>query len=182
MKKFVVSLLVFVLLATTVIGAVSAQGGTTFVVVPYDDGQTYTVPSGDAITLRWAWLATTRGLVNVFLRSFSASYTIYDAANNPIFVLSEAQADPMWGPIQQFDPSAYGIECPMPHHWYSFWESGVGHLAPGTYTLVTQWSFSRPVNDGWHLCSEPATGQPPASPPSLNPPGSGAWTVTIVVQ
>lgn len=181
MKKFLLSLLVVALLAMTVAGAVSADDPTTYV-FPYLDGETFTVPPGSDITLQWAWLATTHGLMNTFLRAWTAGYTIYDSDNNAVFALPAVQADPLWSPIEQINPADFGIQCASPRHWWSLWEQGDIVLDPGTYTLVTAWTQSRPVNDGWHTCVDAITGEPLAYPPSLYQPGSGTWTVTIVVE
>lgn len=181
MKNILLTLALIVILATSLSGAVSAEDGVTFV-YPFEDGTTVTVPAGDSITLQWAWLSTTRGLVHTFLRSWTADYMIYDAAGNAVFALPAVQADSIWGPIEQIDPADEAIECKGPNHWRSMWERGGISLPPGEYTLVTRWVQSRPVNDGWHTCIDTNTGEPLAYPPSLYRPGSGAWAVNIVVE
>ena len=179
-KKSFIALMLVALLATLLAGAASAADGVTYV-YPISDGETFDVPAGDSITLQWMWLATTKGLVHVFLKSWTASYTIYDQGGNVVLALPAAQADTIWQPIEQIDPADQAIKCASPHHWWSVWERTGVTLAPGTYTLVTEWSQSQPVNDGWHTCIDTSTGEPLASPPSLYKPGSGTWTVTIVV-
>jgi hypothetical protein len=122
--------------------------------------------------------------VNTFRRSFSASYAIYPGTNTtgtPVWSLSAAEADAVWGPIQQTDPAVWAIKCPMPKHWLAPWELPGITLAPGTYTLVTRWTRSKPVTDGWHVCVDTVTGEPLSPPPSFYPAGSGVWKVTIVV-
>jgi uncharacterized protein YbjT (DUF2867 family) len=164
--------LVLVLLAVVLAGTVYADTGVTWV-FPIADGETFNVPAGDSITLEWLWLAVNKGLVNTFRGGFEASYTIYDAAGAPVWGLNTANADAYWGPIEQTDPADWDIQCAMPQHYITDWLVEGIRLAPGSYTLVTEWAQKRPINDGWHVCRDVNTGEPLAS---------GIWTVTIVVQ
>jgi len=136
-KKFLLTLMVILLLVTALTGAVSAEDGFTYV-YPISDGETFTVPAGDSITLQWFWLATTKGLVGAFLRSFSASYTIYDDSGEVVRSKSPAQADAIWGPIQQINPADWDVKCAMPDHWLTPGEVGGIKLEPGP----TRWSTS----------------------------------------
>jgi hypothetical protein len=185
MKKFLFTLTAVILLVTALAGAASADDPDFTYVYPNEDGGTSTVPAGNSITLQWFWLATTKGHMNTFRRSFSASYAIYpgtDTSGTPAWSLTPAQAEAIWGPIQQTNPADWAIKCPKPQHWLARWETGGINLPAGTYTLVTRWTFSRPVNDGWHTCVDTNTGESLASPPSLYKPGSGTWTVKIEIQ
>jgi hypothetical protein len=182
MRKFLLSLLVVILLASTVAGAVSAQGDP-IDVFPFEDGMTYTVAEGDSLHIWWGWLATTRGLVRTYLNAWTAGYQLVDVATGDVvWALSPAEAHARWSPIMQLTPADVGMICASPFHYASDWEGGVFQLPAGTYELVTTWSQSRPVNDGWHTCADALTGEPMAYPPSLWRPESGSWTVTIVVE
>lgn len=55
-------------------------------------------------------------------------------------------------------------------------------LQPGSCTMVTDWSQTRPVNDGFHLCRDTNSGEPLAFPPALYKPESGTWTIRINVH
>jgi len=180
MKKIVWSLVLVALVATSLVGAVSAADPT--FVYPGDDGATYTVVADDGFFMAWVWLATTKGLVANFLKSFSATYTIYDAAGDPVWELSADEAAALWSSPAQTDPAEWAIKCAKPDHWLAVWSTDTLYLEPGEYTLVTEWSYSKPVNDGWHTCADLASGDPLASPPSLYHPQTGAWTVHLVVQ
>jgi len=173
--------LVLVLLAIVLAGTVHADTGVTWV-FPIADGETFDVPAGDSITLQWLWLAVNKGLVNTFRLGFEAGYTIYDSAGHPVWGLSAAEADAFWGEIQWTDPANWGIWCAMPQQYMTEWVVEDVRLPPGSYTLVTEWSQTRPINDGWHVCRDTDTGEPLAFPPSLYRPTSGTWTVNIIVH
>jgi len=182
MKKFLLSLLVVALLAMTVAGVVSAQTGPVDV-FPFEDGATYNVADGDSIHIWWGWLATTRGLVRTYLNAWTASYQLTNVDTGQVWLsLDPAQAHARWSPIMRLTPADVGLVCASPFHYVSDWEGGEFQLPAGTYELVTVWSQSRPVNDGWHTCADAVTGEPMASPPSLWRPESGTWTVTIEVE
>lgn len=179
MKKHILFLIV-ILLALVLVGPGDALAEEVFYLPPYADGETIVVPPGQQIVLDWAWLSTTQGLASMFIKGWSASYTIYDQSQVPILALSASDAKAFWGPIEKVPATGVGLDCPMKTMWWSFWDKPIA-LAPGTYTLVTDWTLRHPVTDGIHACTIIRNGQR-VPPPSLTPAGSGTWTVTIVVQ
>jgi len=141
------------------------------------------IDEGDSIRIWWGWLATTRGLARTYLNAWSAGYQLSNVdAGHEVWSLSPAEAHALWTPITRIDPADLGYTCASPFHYVSDWEGGVFQLPAGTYELVTTWTQSRPVTDGWHTCADAVTGEPMASPPSLYRPESGDWTVTIIVE
>lgn len=181
MRKSILALAVLLLLIATVPVAVGANGTTTVRVA--NDGATYVVPPGDDIVLLNRWGAKTKGQVQMYLKAYSASYTITNEAGDVVFSLPAEDAAGLWGPIELVPPEDFGFDCPGNSLWLASWEAPVTPpLDPGAYTLVTEWTRSHPVNDGLHTCTVVDTGEPAAPPPSLFPAESSAWTVTIVQQ
>jgi len=179
MKKHMLFLTI-ALLALALVGPTGALADDVFYLPPYADGETFVVAPGQQIVLDWAWLATTQGLVNTFIKGWSASYTIYDQSQVPVFELPASDARAYWGPMEQIPSGAVGLDCPSRNMWWAFWDKPA-ELAPGTYTLVTDWTLRHPMNDGAHACTIIRNGQRVPAP-SLTPAGSGTWTVTIIVQ
>ena len=91
MKKHILFLTI-ILLALALVGPTDALADDIFYLPPYADGETFVVAPGQQIVLDWAWLATTQGLVNTFIKGSSASYTIYNQSQVPVFEL------PAWMP------------------------------------------------------------------------------------
>ena len=181
MRKVMLSVLILVVLAGVMSGAASAQNGSDVPVWVYEDGAEICAGPEDNIIFLDGWLATTRGLVNMFLGAYTMSFTLYDEDNVDIFSLSEEESDDYWGPIMSMVPEDWGLSCPMPYIAGVLWEYDYGALEEGTYTLITEWDFRHPVNDGYHACTDPETGEPVSPTPSLYPAESGTATITIYV-
>ena len=150
----------------------------------FDDGRTVNVPVGTDVVLWLYWDASAKGLLEkMFIRSVSASNTLYDQAGNAVLQLSPDTNRTLWAPATLIDPALLGIACPQGKHWYTDWRYPIkaGALPPGTYTLVTDATFARPVNDGYHTCVSLDTGQPMSPPPSLHKSNNFSFTTTITL-
>lgn len=182
MKRAVV--LTFVLAVLLLVAAVltpSTQAQAPVIVYPYVDGATYNANTSEPIILYWGWLATTPGLVRVYLNHSEETYLMTGPGVPPLD-LDAAEAEVYWGPLVSGPPSVLGLECPMPNLWATFWEYDVGPLPQGVYTLVFTSTFNNPVNDGYHVCTFEGTNIPAAPAPSLFRSGVLVATSTIIVS
>jgi hypothetical protein len=180
--KRLLPLLICVLFLTMLGSSAGAQEP--FYLAPYMENtpdDPFIIDEGTEIVLDWAWLASTRGLINAFQVGWNADYTILDENGDAVFMLSESEAAALWQPSVSFPPAAVGLDCPMPKIWVAFWSKAGLFLDQGSYTLVTNFR-KQPVTDGLHTCAVAETGSPVSQPPSKFGPDAGTWTVYFVVQ
>jgi len=178
---FLVSL---ILLAALALGASATLAQSDVVYVyPFVDGATYNASLGQEIHLLWGWVATTKGLVRVYLQHSSETYTLYalsDLGNSEVWSLSNAQAEAYWGPVEVYPAEEAGVDCHKPTVAQSLWEYTLPPLEVGVYTLAFEAELSQPANDGFHTCTWLGTNDPAAPTPSLYR-GKSYATSTIIV-
>ena len=184
MKGLSLALVVVVLLAAALAVPAAAQNPPIELNLVFDDGRTVPVPSGTDVVLWLYWDASAKGLLeNMFIRSVSTSNTLYDQEGNAVRQLDPDTNRALWAPVTLIDPAKLGMSCPQGKHWYTDWRYPIkaGALKPGTYTLVSNGTFTRPVNDGYHTCTSLDTGQPMSPPPSLHKSSNFSFTSTITL-
>lgn len=181
-KKTTFLLLTAILVTIALVVPIASAQPEPAVVLPYIDGATWYADDDQPIDMFWAWVATTRGLVRVYLRHSYESYTLTNAGGDVIWDESATDTELYFGPLQSATPDALGVECPMPYLWGTFWENIHDPLPADTYTLEWNQTFEQPVNDGFHVCNDPETGDPIVTPPSLYEPGTSTATSTIIVS
>ncbi len=165
MKKSTYILLIVTLLASVLLASTaSAQADVN--IFPFDDGATYRVTTSDDLEIVWGWIATTKGLVRVFLNAYDVSLTLTNMdTGDVVFSVSEDEAEGVWSPLQPLPCEFLGLECPMKGIWFSFWAKDIGRLEAGSYSLVTMDRLNHPVNDGFHVTR--VDGERVVPPPSL---------------
>ncbi len=148
-------------------------------VYPFLDGETFTAHVGDDIHLFWAWVALTKGQVRVFLNHASQTYTLTPSGEEePLLFIPNEVAEGYWGPIQRVPAD---VDCGSPNLAFALWDYQLPVLEEGTYTLVFTQAFDQPVNDGFHTCIDPDTGEPFTPPPSLSR-GTSVFTTYLVIE
>jgi len=150
------------------------------VFVPYCfPGAEFQAEPGQDLLVVCGWGATTRGLLQMFIKADLKTHTLTDASGNVVWSIGPKAGLAYWSSPLKGPASDQGIDCKSGNFWVADWEYTVPGLPAGTYTLTTTEVFRHPINDGYHTCT--FDGEPLADTPSLYPAGTTTTVVTIVV-
>ncbi|MCB0003608.1 MAG: hypothetical protein KDG58_12240 [Anaerolineae bacterium] len=186
MRKLIQSVVIASMLILLIVVPAAAQPPDPVDIWPYPNpdpasGGVWTVPENYPVRLIWAWAAKTKGLVRVFQNASSHSYQIIDTdTGDVVYEVLPGAGDSLWGAPVLVDPADWGWDCHGGRVWFTWWEfTFPDGLPEGNYALEITETFSHPVNDGYHTCSDLVTGQQLAGPPSLYPAGTSTWGVSV---
>lgn len=162
------------------VAAPTASAADDPIFVPYclDGTEVQVEPDQDFVVV-CGWGATTRGLLQMFIKADVKTHTLTDAAGNVVWSIGPKEGMAYWSRPLKGPASDQGIECKGKVFWVADWEYPLSGLPAGTYTLTTTEVYRHPINDGYHTCT--FEGEPLSSPPSLYPAGEITSVVTIVV-
>ena len=185
MRKSMAVVASIVLLIVALSGGVAhAQDVPTRWIYAACDDCTINVTTADVLGFNDGWMASTPGLLKMYLKASHTWLVLTDdATGKAVFSLSDAQIAGMYTGVGYGPPDEVmwpGWACPMPNLYYNVWNYVAGNLKAGSYTLVETWTLDHPVNDASHTCT--IDGEPAASPPSLYGPWTIISTVHIVVS
>jgi hypothetical protein len=121
-----------------------------------------------------------KGLIQAYQTSSERTLVLRDASGAIAWSRGPAATqgdslDPLWARASDFP----GWVCHPDVGWWLPWETSIGTLPAGTYTLTQTEVFRHPVTDGFHQCW--VEGVRLADPPSMYR-GTIDTTVTIIVQ
>jgi hypothetical protein len=157
---------------------VSAQGDPAF--TPYCiDGLEIQAEPGQDLLVVCGWGATTKGLLQMFIKADATNFVLTDASGNVVWSLGQKESAAYWGKPYSLADSDQGVDCKEDTFWAADWQYTLPGLSAGTYTLTTTDAYRHPINDGYHTCS--FDGEPISPTPSLYRTGVTTSVVTIVV-
>lgn len=178
-RKRMIPIIMICLMVSLLLAASAAAQGSTVWIYPFDE-ETFELTPEDEVNVFSGWIATTPGLARINQFKEDYSFVLYEG-EDVIQQLSADDARAYWRPIFRVDPAEYGLDCPMPNIYQSWWVYPLGNLEEGSYTLVFTIARDTPTNDGFHVCTDTVTGEPAAPTPSLYLPGGDDFTVYIEV-
>jgi hypothetical protein len=142
MKKLLIVLVALVLLLAVVTIA-QAQN---FVVLPYADGQTYSIPAGESAQIAYAgWLTCNRGLNIAYMNAFNLELSYADGS--PLYQLT-GKNDPYWWDNYKWEePPVEGCIPESPN--YEVWWVYPITLPPGEYNITWSAWLDHKIPDGF---------------------------------
>lgn len=179
-RKLAGKLLFAALLVVSIVAAIPAAANEPEYIDPVVGGP-YDVSVEDDIHLYYWWWATTPGLVNVYIKGNETTYTLRNAENQIVWSLTAEEAEEYWSETFQADFSD-AFDYPMPYMYATAWEYPLGQLAAGQYTLTTEIVYTHKITDGAHVIRDIETGERILPTPSIYPPGTYEFQVTIFVN
>jgi hypothetical protein len=153
MRKPVFSvMLVLLLLAGLVVATGAAGDGPEEVeILPWLDGETYTIEPGQVGVIRYGWAACSPGLVRVFITASNFEQTLDDT-----LLLTPEDVDELWGAIEIYDtPPAFAEDCMgKGRPAVARWRYVLDALEPGEYKLRSRAWIDHALVDGADLEGE----------------------------
>ena len=108
-------------------------------VLPFLDGEVYTVCPGQAAKIRWGWSEQSEANVGSFLAAIDVhTYSLDEASIFPSTEASNAQ----FGPVVLNQPNAF---CGWPTTYVSWFDYDLYDLEPGTHSLASTLHLGEPV-------------------------------------
>lgn len=125
---------------------------------PFSDGLHVNVTADTSLTISWAWVASSPGLVRMFKHASNHSYLLTDESNAIVISIDPSTAEAYWGPVYVLEnPGSMLDNCMGRRISRSNWAYPLGTLPPGDYTLSTTLAITHSLTDG---CDWDSDGRP----------------------